>query len=124
MGRCPVTRRPSEIMSTTVAGSRPADPVLSAALAGAWLLLQLRPLAVALIALALTVAGWRPAAAEPVLAVAIAAPLAAAPVGVDRPSGRVTVADLRRMAREQGLSRSLYRSGRRAELLQALGMEA
>lgn len=120
-------------MTTTTAGRAPADPVLSAALAAAWLLLQLRPLALALIALVLTLAGWRPAAAAAPAshglpaaspAIAIEAPLAAEPVAIARPSGRVTVAELRRLARAAGLPRSLTRSGRRAELLTALGMEA
>lgn len=110
-------------MTTTTAGRAPADPVLCAALAGAWLLLQLRPLAVALVALVLTLAGWRPAAA-PAIAIAIEAPLAAAPVAIAAPARRLTVVELRALARAAGLPRSLTRNGRRADLLTALGMEA
>jgi hypothetical protein len=110
-------------MATTTTGRVSADPVLSVAVAGAWLLLQLRPLALALVALVLTLAGWRPACPAAVPAVVRPLAAAAAPVAIARPSGRVTVVELRRMARAAGLPSLLSRSGRRAELLAALGME-
>ena len=71
------------------------------------------------------------AAADPVVSTApapaaapvVAAPVAAAPVApVAAPVLRRTVADLRKEARAAGLPRSLYRSGNRAELLNALGL--
>jgi hypothetical protein len=63
-----------------------------------------------------------PVAAAPVAAapVAPAAPVAAAPVVA--PVSGLTVAQLRQQARAAGLPRSLYRSGNRAELLNALGL--
>jgi hypothetical protein len=64
-----------------------------------------------------------PAAAPVVAAPVVAAPVAAAPVApVAAPVLRRTVADLRKEARAAGLPRSLYRSGNRAELLNALGL--
>jgi hypothetical protein len=91
----------------------------------------LRPLVVALVALVLTLAGWRPARpvsapvsapAAPMAAPAApmaapASPLVAAPV---RARARLTVAQLRTMARAAGLPSALARSGRRADLLAAL----
>ena len=71
-------------------------------------------LAVAAVALLLTLAGWRPSAPPAAAPVPPAAEAPAAP-----PLEAATVADLRRLARAAG-HRSLARSGRRAELLQAL----
>jgi hypothetical protein len=82
--------------------------------------------------LLLLIAGIEPtatAAADPVVSIApapAAAPVVAAPVApaapVATPVLRRTVADLRKEARAAGLPRSLYRSGNRAELLNALGL--
>ena len=93
----------------------PADPVLLC-LAGAWLAAEaLVILLVAALALLLTIAGWRPSQPP-----AVASPVAPTPVTPQAPAlADRPVVELRRMARAAGLSR-LARSGRRAELLQAL----
>lgn len=106
----------------------PVDPVLL--LLGA-VCLAAEALAIVLaatLALLLTIAGWRPTpdpgAALPV-ALAITAP-AVAPITAGPallplagPLDRLTVAQLRRLARSAGLPQ-LARSGRRSELLVAL----
>jgi hypothetical protein len=65
------------------------------------------------VALLLTVAGWRPSAPPPVLALPPAEPVVMDALGCLR------VAELRRLARAAG-HKSLARTGRRAELLAAL----
>lgn len=102
----------------------PGLPVLALA-AGAVVLAAVRVLLVALVALVLVLAGWRPAGAGASPAVPLALPPAAsvAPVARDwagRPLERLTVAELRLQARAAG-HRALARSGRRADLLAALG---
>lgn len=81
-------------------------------------------LAVSLVALLLTVAGWRPTprkAAPPAPLVHPIALLAGTAVDALQPQ---TVAQLRRHARSAGLPRALSRNGRRDALLQALaGLE-
>jgi hypothetical protein len=61
------------------------------------------------------------AAPAPVAPVVAAAPVAA-PAYLAPAASRRTVAELRKQARAAGLPRSLYRSGNRAELLNALGL--
>ncbi len=85
-------------------------------------------LVVALVALVLTLADRRPAASEPAPVPAEPAPaappaehplaLVAEPLVAELESH--TVVELRAMARAAGLPRRLSRSGRRADLLQAL----
>ncbi|MCP9821011.1 hypothetical protein KBZ18_16145 [Synechococcus sp. Cruz-9H2] len=96
-------------------------------------------IAVPLIALVLTLTSWRGSATSPPTtapAVPVVAPVAPAAVPVTAPAPptteqpwlppiwqeleRLTVAELRRLARAEGLPRSLSRAGRRAELLPAL----
>ncbi len=94
-----------------------AEPVDLLLVLGLAVAEALATLLVAALALLLTLAGWcppRPPAAplRPALAPRPPAPLVA-------PLEALTVADLRRLARAAG-HRSLARSGRRAELLQAL----
>lgn len=88
----------------------------------------LRPLFVAVVALLLLLAGYRPAVAAPApapapIAAAIAAPAPAAPAVAresdQRPIEALTVRELRQRAREAG-HKALARNGRRAELLAAL----
>ena len=100
-------------------------------LLGAWLALEAAAvLVVALVALLQAVA--RPtAAAIPTTGEATSPELgspaveqacAAEPLAIPAPPlEQLTVAQLRRLARQAGLPRSLSRSGRRAELLEALG---
>lgn len=111
-----------------------ADPVIHA-LALAAIALEgaaacLRATLVPALALALTLAGYRPApaAAEPVAALPpvalspVVAALPAAPVARDwagRPLEWLPVRELRQIARAQG-HRALARSGRRADLLAVL----
>lgn len=78
-----------------------------------------RLLLIPLLALALVACGWRPAPApRPLQEQRLQeAPAAPAP----QPAlEAMTVAALRRVARERGLARTLTRSGRRADLLEAL----
>lgn len=90
----------------------PVDPVL-VSIAAAWLAAEaLLALTVAAVALVLTLAGWRPAATP-----ASPAPLLPAPL----PPEQLRVVELRRLARAAGHPR-LARSGRRAELLEALAL--
>jgi hypothetical protein len=95
----------------------PADPVLLA-LVAAWLVAEaLITLLVAAAAVILTLVGWRPAPA-PVLAPAPAPPPPPLLPPVP-PLELLRVVELRRLTRAAGLPR-LARSGRHAELLQAL----
>lgn len=117
----------------------PVELAAVAVLALAWAVWQIaRLLLVPAAALLLVLAGWRPArpgASEappaPIAASEAAAPLPPAaavvlacapePVAIAAPPlERLTVAELRRLARAAGLPRSLSRSGRRAQLLEAL----
>jgi|GEM_PF-3239196 hypothetical protein len=99
----------------------PADPVLLILLA-LWLAAEaLAVLLIAAAALLLTLAGWRP---TPPPARPVAAPqpalLPPAPVPPSpAPLEGLRVVELRTLARRRGLPQ-LARSGRRAELLQAL----
>jgi hypothetical protein len=92
-------------------------PIDGAAVATLGLARLARAVLVPVVALALTVAGWQPAQTAP-------APLPRyvpdACVPIPGPAS-LTVAQLRTMARAAGL-RSLARSGRRADLLAALGL--
>ena len=87
-------------------------------------------LTAAAVALLLTVAGWCPAlapdrpAAAPLTAAAMPAPAMPATPAAIAPAAQLearTVAQLRRLARAAGLPQ-LGRSGRRADLLEALAM--
>ena len=94
----------------------PADPVLLFIAAG-WLAAEaLAVLLIAALALLLTLAGWRPAGPAPTLAPSPSPAPAPAPVA---PLERLRVVELRALARDAGFPR-LARSGRRAELLEAL----
>ncbi len=78
---------------------------------------------VPLVALLLTVAGWRPAALAPATAATVAAPeppLAPVAEPIAEALVPLTVAELRRRARAAELPRALSRSGRRSDLLEAL----
>ena len=88
-----------------------AHPVEIAAIGAVGLARLARAILVPAVALLLTVAGWQPSqTSQPQPA---ATPMAAAP------PERLTVVQLRTMARQAGLP-SLARSGRRADLLTAL----
>lgn len=97
-------------------------------LAGMAVLQAAAAVAIPLVALLLTLAGWRPTArptrpAEP--APAPAAPAAAHPLAQLATTAAaalepLTVAQLRRLARSAGLPRAISRNGRRAVLLQEL----
>ena len=74
--------------------------------------------------LLLLVAGVEPTAAVvPVVPAPVAPVVPVVPAPVVPVAPRLTVAQLRQMARAAGLPRSLYRSGNRAQLLNALGRE-
>lgn len=89
------------------------------ALEAAWLLA--RAVLAPLVALLLTLAHWRPAA--PPLA-PLEHPLALVAAGIAEALAGVPVRELRSRARAAGLPRQLSRSGRRADLLEALvGLE-
>ena len=94
----------------------PADPVLLLLAAG-WLAAgALCALLIAAAALLLTLSGWRPAPTRPRPAAAPSpAPLLSSPA----PLEGLRVVELRHLARRCGLPQ-LARSGRRAELLEAL----
>ena len=99
----------------------PADPVLLL-LALGWLTIEAAAVLIAFaVALLLTLAGWRPAAAP----AARPAPLpvvltpAALPPALAAPLEGLTVRELRARARAAGLPQ-LARSGRRADLIEAL----
>lgn len=102
----------------------PADALLLLALAVLWAVAVLaRAVLVPLVALLLTVAGWRPGALAPAAAAPVAAaepPLAPVAEPIAEALVPLTVAELRRRARAAGLPRALSRSGRRADLLEAL----
>ena len=103
------------------------DVVIVAALLTGWAVLAIaRAVLVPLLALLLTVAGWRPrpmeAPTEPPAPDPLPPPpaLPAAPLApIAAPLGELTVAELRKLARASGL-KALGRTGRRAELLLAL----
>ena len=110
--------------------AHPIELAALAVLALGWALMTVaRLLLVPALALLLVALGWRPAAPQPVAPAPIASPeapslaLACAPEPVAVPAPpleRLTVAELRRLARAAGLPRALGRSGRRAQLLEAL----
>lgn len=123
--------------------AHPIELAALAVLALGWALMTVaRLLLVPALALLLVALGWRPAPRpaapqpQPVAPAPIASPeaptplpqapafaLACAPepVGIAAPPlDRLTVAELRRLARAVGLPRTLSRSGRRAQLLEAL----
>ncbi|MFU8886142.1 MAG: hypothetical protein ACNA8O_11885 [Cyanobacteriota bacterium] len=85
------------------------------ALEAAWLLA--RAMLALLVALLLTLARWRPA---PPLPAPLEHPLALVAAGIAEALAGVPVRELRRRARVAGLPRQLSRSGRRADLLEAL----
>jgi hypothetical protein len=99
------------------------DVVIATALLTGWAAVTIaRALLVPLLALVLTVAGWRPAPAltpEASTAPAAPDPLALAPALPAAPLASLKVMELRRMARLRGL-KTLGRTGRRADLLEAL----
>lgn len=134
-------------MRTTITSPAAGPAVHALALAAIALegaALCVRALLVPAVALVLTVAGYRPApaAAAPVAALppasVAAAPVAALPPaallidaspltaaeiqGIARPLERLTVRELRQIARGQG-HKALARSGRRADLLAVLAGE-
>ena len=84
----------------------------AAKIAAAW---ALRPLLAALLALALTLAGWRPRADVPIRAQTVQLPQAEPPSATT-----TTVAQLRAKARERGLPSRLWRSARKAQLVALL----
>jgi hypothetical protein len=99
----------------------PVELLVLAGLALLWSLLTLaRLVLVPLVALLLTLAGWRPSTVAPAPAPAEGAPPAPTPEPVAESLAPLTVAELRRRARDAGLPRQLSRSGRRADLLAAL----
>jgi hypothetical protein len=83
-----------------------------------------RVLAVSLVAVVLTVAGWRPTPRRAAPPAPLVHPIALlASTAVDALQTQ-TVAQLRRHARSAGLPRAVARNGRRAALLEALaGLE-
>ena len=99
----------------------PADPVLLSIAAG-WLAAEaLASLLIAAAALVLTLAGWRPSSAPPCPPLPITTPPPApeALPPTPAPLERLRVVELRALARAAGLPQ-LGRSGRRADLLEAL----
>jgi hypothetical protein len=109
--RQPVPHHPTHPVNRT-------HPIDAAAIGSVALVRLARAVLVPCVALVLTVAGYRPAAATP------AAQPAPAPVAGDwagRPLDCLTVRELRLQARAAG-HRALARSGRRADLLAALGL--
>lgn len=94
-----------------------AEPVDLLLVLGLAVAEALATLLVAALALLLTLAGWCPPAPPAAPLRPVLLPEAEAPAAP--PLEAATVADLRRLARAAG-HRSLARSGRRAELLQAL----
>lgn len=104
----------------------PAHPVELLLLAGLVALQATITLLVALAALLLTIARWRPAASAPAAPAAPPAPPLQHPLLALAVDGLqpLTVAQLRTRARAAGLPRSLTRNGRRTDLLHALaGLE-
>jgi hypothetical protein len=96
-------------------------PIEAAAVAAVAIGRLVRAVTVPVVALALTVAGYRPAAPAAVAAmVADCCLVAGCPVAVPTPAAALTVVQLRQLARQAG-HRALARSGRRADLLAALG---
>ena len=111
------TTTPERAMAHTCA--HPLELLAVAAVAAGRVL---RPLFVAVVALLLLLAGYRPAVAAPAPAAPIAATVAAPAVARERdqrPIEALTVRELRQRAREAG-HKALARNGRRAELLAAL----
>ena len=103
---------------TDLSDLHPVELALVALLALGWAAATIaRVLLVPLLALLLTMAGWRPE--PPAAALEPAAP-APAPEAPEPALARLTVAALRRRARAAGLSRELCHRGRRADLLAAL----
>lgn len=108
--------------------AHPIELAALAVLALGWALMTVaRLLLVPALALLLVALGWRPAAPQPEpiaplpQAPALALACAPEPVAIAAPPlERLTVAELRRLARVAGLPRTLSRSGRRAQLLEAL----
>ncbi|GDX76254.1 hypothetical protein LBMAG41_13300 [Cyanobium sp.] len=88
-------------------------PIEAAAICAVAVVRLIRAVAVPVVALALTVAGWRPAAVASVPAPATVAPLVAV--------ASLPVRELRQLARIAG-HRALARNGRRADLLAALAL--
>ena len=74
-----------------------------------------RVLLVPLLALPLTLAGWRPPLPAPAQTALLVAPAVPSTV----PLAHLRVVELRRLARAQGL-KALARSGRKADLLEVL----
>lgn len=101
----------------------PVELLLVALIALAWAAATIARFAlVPLVALVLTLAGWRPCSTPaphpaPITTAVILEPVPAAPAA---PLASLTVAELRRRARAAD-HRALARSGRRAELLAVLG---
>ncbi|NDC35581.1 MAG: hypothetical protein EBZ51_09445 [Synechococcaceae bacterium WB9_2_112] len=88
-------------------------------LAAAVVELVARGLLAPLVALVLTLAGWRPAAAPAVAAVAAVAPRLLPPADAALGLDAMPVRQLRQLARAAG-HRGLARNGRRADLLAVL----
>lgn len=94
---------------------------LGAGLALWWAVATIARSLLPLLALVLTLAGWRPAPSPPLLASLPPAPASApAPSPAPAPLASLPVRELRGLARAAGLP-ALARSGRRADLLAALG---
>lgn len=102
----------------------PLHPIEALLLAVLVVLDAVRVLAVSLVALLLTVAGWRPTPRRAAPPAPIVHPVAELANTVIEALQTQTVAELRRRARSAGLPRALTRNGRRDALLQALaGLE-
>ena len=97
--------------------SQQPDPTELAIVAALLTLQAIRVLAVALVALVLTLAGYRPSKAPVACTVPIALPAPGRPAPA--PLAALPVRELRLLARAAG-HRALARSGRKAELLLAL----
>lgn len=108
---------------TTSIPSPAAEPVELLLVLGLAVVRAALVLAAAVVALLLTLAGWRPPAppaAAPVLAITLAALAEVAAAELEA----LPVAELRRRGRAAGLPRSITRTGRRAALVPLLaGLE-
>lgn len=93
--------------------TNPEALLIGLCLAVCWALLTIARGLVPLLALLLTLAGWRPSPPAPAPTALLVAP------AVPSTLRELKVVELRRLARAQGL-KALARSGRKADLLMAL----
>lgn len=112
-----MAQRPNRFPSEAMTINPLEGALIGLALAVAWAAATIaQVLLVPLVALLLTLAGWRP---RPVVfSVPSPEPPMEAPVSLERSLNGLTVVELRGMARQAGL-KGLARTGRRAELLAA-----